>query len=165
MLHVSINIDSIHLNKQTISQIKTNNMIKLDISHKPLHFKQEYIINHLNGLNCINHEFKFTNTKKSMKEITLSIRKVEKKWCFGNLFKINFKKENSKYSNSIDPFTGKTNEKYDPNIQYEYEQLANSLLGYCKINIENLEEGVNNSIVADVINKRNSIIGHANIEI
>lgn len=164
-LQVSFFVNSIHLHEQAISQIKSNNMIKLNITQKPLQIKQEYLINNIQGLNNINHEFQICDTQKSMKELILSVRKVEKKWCLENFFRINLKKSCSK--NSIDPYTGKPAEfNDDSNIQYKYEQLANSLLGFCKINIENLECGVNNNIVADIITKKDSkVIGHANIEI
>lgn len=165
-LHVSFCVNSIDLNDQITAQIKSNNMIKLNITQKPLQVKQEYLINHIEGLSRINHEFKIVGTPKSMKDIILSIRKVEKKWCLENLFSFNLKKDNYKVNSSINPYTGKPNEVNDSNIQYKYEQLANSLLGYCKINIDNLEIGVNNSIIVDIITKKDSkIIGHANVDI
>ena len=40
------------------------------------------------------------------------------------------------------------------------------MLGYCKINIENIEKGVNNQISADIITKKDSkIVGCAEIQI
>lgn len=166
MQQISLNITSISLNCSTISQIKSTDMIKLNVTQKPIKSKQEYIINHLQGLNNINHEFKIVFSPNNMKYITLSIRKVEKKWCLENLFKFYFTKSESRKDLPIDSYTRESNEKFDPNIQYEYEQLANSLLGFCKIGIENLEKGVNNCIKADILNKKDSkTIGHADIEI
>lgn len=157
-LQISFIVSSITLHKPAISQIKTNDMIKLNITPNPLKQKQEYIINHLQGLNNINHEFKIVSSPNSTKFITLSIRKVEKKWCFENLFKT--------ASKSIDPLTGKPNGMNDSNIQYQYEQLANSLLGFCKIDIDSLEIGVNNSIKVDLITKKDSkAVGEAYINI
>lgn len=165
-MQISFCVTSIHLNDSVIAQIKSNNMIKLNMIQNPQKLQQEYIVNNLQGLYSLNHDFKILKPCKGMKEIILTVRKVEKKWCLENLFMINFKKDNSKMNNSIDPFTGKPKETHDTNVQYKYEQLANSLLGYCKINIENLEKGVNNSITADIITKKDSkVIGHANIDI
>lgn len=157
-LQISFIVSSITLHKPAMSQIKTSDMIKLNITPNPLKQKQEYIINHLQGLNNINHEFKIVSSPNSTKFITLSIRKVEKKWCFENLFKTP--------SKSIDPLTGKPNGMNDSNIQYQYEQLANSLLGFCKIDIDSLEIGVNNSIKVDLITKKDSkAVGEAYINI
>lgn len=157
-LQISFIVTSINLYSHAISQVKTSDMIKLNITQKPLKQKQEYIINRLQGLYDINHEFKIVCSPSAAKKITLSIRKVEKKWCLENLFIKNQK--------NIDPLTGKPTEKDDPNIQYKYEQLANSLLGICDINIENLEIGVNNIIKADIMNSKDlSIVGEANFKI
>lgn len=165
-LQVSFFVNSIHLYDKTIAQIKPNNMIKLSITQKPLQLKQEYIVNQLQGLNDINHEFQIIDTSKSMKEVVLSIRKVEKKWCLENLFKINLKKYIYNNNNTTNTYGGKPIEMNDSNIQYKYEQLANSLLGICKINIENLGNGVNNSIKADIVTKKDSkVIGYANIDV
>lgn len=165
-MQISFCVNSIHLNDSAIAQIKSNNMIKLNMIQNPQKLQQEYIVNNLQGLYSLNHDFKILTPCKGMKEIILTVRKVEKKWCLENLFKINFKKDSSKMNNSIDPFTGKPKEIHDTNVQYKYEQLANSLLGYCKINIENLEKGVNNNITADIITKKDSkVIGHANFDI
>lgn len=161
-MQVSLVINSIVLHDSIISKIDSSNMIKLGLTQKPQIFKQEYIINNLQGLHDINHEFKLNNTPKVIKEVKLSIRKVEKKWCFENLFKFGFKRDNTKEN----CFTGRPNEKNNTNIQYEYEQLANSLLGICTINVESLEKGVNNQIRAEIMSKRDQkVIGYAHIGI
>lgn len=165
-LNVSFFVASIELNDLVINTIKSSNMFRLNITQKPQLIKEEYIVNQIQGLKKINHEFNIVNFPSSMKEITLTIRKVEKKRCLSNALKINLKKEKSKKNNSTDCFTGRQNIKSSSNIQYKYEQFDHSLLGYFTINIENLEKEINHSITVDVITKKESIvIGKANIEI
>lgn len=163
-MRLSFVVESIQLNNSAISQIKSNNMIKINVVHKQQYVPQEYLINQLQGLYSINHEFKVVTNVKDLKELILTVRKVEKKWCLENLFMTSPKQEKSKRRISF--ALNCEEEKSDTNIQYKYEQLANSLLGFCKINIENLEKGVNNRMTVDIVTKNDSkVIGHANIVI
>lgn len=165
-MHISFVVESITLNDSVISQIKSNNMIKLSVIHKLQFVQQEYLVNNPQGLSCINHTFKITKTPKNLKELVFTVRKVEKKWCLENLFMASPKADKSKKKITFEALAGMPDETNDTNIQYKYEQLANSLLGYCKINIENLERGANNKITADIITKNDSkVIGQANISI
>lgn len=154
-IKVSFYVSSIELLDSVANKIKSNNMIRLNITQKPILIKDEYIVNHIEGLNNLKHEFIAINDPESMKELTLTLRKVEKKRCLSNALKTSRKNKSMSDNNSS-----------TSNIQYKYNQHDHSLLGYFTINIENLEKEVQYSMKVDIITKYDSIlIGYANIEI
>lgn len=156
-LKVSFLISSIDLFSTVTDKIKPDSMIRLNITQKPILIKEEYIVDNINKLKNINHEFVVVNDQDSMKELTLTLRKVEKKRCLSNSIKKSHENKNLKRNNSC---------QSSSNIQYKYNQNCHSLLGYFTINIQNFEKEVQQSLQVDIITKNESIvIGHANIEI
>ena len=164
-LHVTFYVSSIDLKDSVLSKINTSNMIKLNLTQKPCSIQEDYIVNRIKKLQNINHSFNINTTENSTKKIRLTIRKVEKKWCFENLFKFTLKKENKK-NNYVDSIVGQKYNIKHSNTQYKYEQLANSLIGFCEIDIQNLGKCVNNKIKVEIISKKDKkLVGYANIEI
>lgn len=155
-LKISFLVSSIDLYDFVTNNIKPSNMIRLNLTQKPILIKEEYIVNKIQGLSNLNHEFVVENTQDSMKELTLTLRKVEKRRCLSNVLK------------NCNPKVNLQKDKSSSNIQYKYKYnySDHSLLGYFTINIENLEKEVQHYMRVDIITKNDSIvIGHANIEI
>lgn len=165
-LHVSFYVSSIDIKDSILEKINTGNMIKLNLTQKPCSIQEDYIVNRIKKLQNIDHSFNITTTSKMTKKIILTIRKVEKKWCLENLFKFTLEKENKKNNNYFDPIVGRKCDKKHSNTQYKYEQLANSLIGYCEIDLEKLDKCVNNKLKVQILSKKDrKIIGYANLEI
>ena len=150
-LHMIFYVSSIDLKDSVLDKINPSNMIRLNLTQKPCSIQEDYIVNRITKLQNVDHNFNIITTSNRTKKVLLTIRKVEKKWCLENLFKFTLEKENKKNNNYIDSIVGRNCGKKHSNTQYKYEQLANSLIGYCEIDIEKLDKCVNNEIKAEIL--------------
>ena len=164
MSSISFRVVSVELKEQTITKLNPRNLFRLNITQRPHHVREEYLVNESQGLYNINHEFEIEDKSNTVQRITLTLRTVEKKFTLSNLFGISQTKQ--KKDHNIDNFVG-SNTNVPENIQYEYYEPAHSLIGYCTVNIEELKKGVNNQIRAELLTRGKEVkcVGYANLEV
>lgn len=171
MSRIAFRIISVELNNSTIHDLKNNaGLVRINLTERPTHNKQEYIIDNYRSLTNVNHEFNIDNPENKITKITMTLRNVYRSSYFSNLAVVPNMYVNKKTPNkdhSIDNYIkAGTSENRDDNVQCIYIEPKHSLIGYCTIKIKDLEVGVNNAIKVEVLSRETSnVVGYANLEI
>lgn len=170
MSRIAFRIVSIELKNSTIHNVCHGDLIRINITSRPTHNKQEYILNNYRGLANINHEFNIEDPQNEVNRITMTLRTVIKSSYFNNMTIITNMHTNAKQKqkdHSIDNYIrAGTNENRDDNVQCVYLEPKHSLIGYCTIKMKNLEVGVNNTLKVELLSRSTSeVVGYANLEV
>lgn len=171
MSRIAFRIVSVELNKSTIHDWENKaGLVRINLTERPTHNKQEYIIDNFYGLANVNHEFNIDNPENAITKITMTLRNVYKTSYVSNMAdvpKMYVNKKTPHKDHTIDNYIKSgTNGNRDDNVNCIYIEPKHSLIGYCTINIKDLEVGVNNAIKVEVISRETSqVVGYANLEI
>ena len=149
MSNISFRVISIELKDSIIKELDPQNNFRLNLTQRPHHIRQEYIVNDSNGLRNVNHEWNIDNSKNQVERVTLTIRTVQNK----NLV------DNNENQN------GDNNKNYSNNNN-DYVEPKHSLIGYCNIDLNNLRKDGDNDFTAELLTRVNvKIVGYVHLQI
>lgn len=96
----------------------------------------------------------------------MTVRSVLKKTTIASIFGLDddIYVKKPKETN-VDKYVGGFRENRKNNIECEYKETKYSLIGFCQINLKNIEKGINNSLHYKLISKKNEIVGFVNFDI
>ncbi|KAK8896378.1 hypothetical protein M9Y10_014276 [Tritrichomonas musculus] len=169
MSRITFRVVSIELKDSTIHHISRYDLMRINITQRPTHHKQEYLLNNYNNLANINHEFIIEDRSNEVNKITLTLRYVRKSSYISGLadYNVPIKPEKKVKDKSIDKYISSgCNENRDDNVQCLYIEPKHSLIGYSNIQIKYLEVGVNNAMKVELLTRSdNQVVGYVNLEI
>ena len=120
MSRITFRVVSIELKDSTIHHISRYDLMRINITQRPTHHKQEYLLNNYNNLANINHEFIIEDRSNEVNKITLTLRYVRKSSYISGLadYNVPIKTEKKVKDKSIDKYiTSGFNENRDDNVQ------------------------------------------------
>lgn len=166
MSRISFRVDSIELKDSVLHMINENNLIRLNLTQRPHHISDEYLIKNVRYLYGINHEFSIEDPSNQVERLTLTVRSVLKKSAIASLFDMDdVSPVHKPKDHSIDKYV-QNNENKDANIQCDYVEPKHSLIGYCTVDVRKLQKGVNNTLRIELLTRGNvQVVGFVNLEV
>lgn len=167
MTRITFRVDSIELKDATLHKINENNLIRLNLTQRPHHFSEEYLLKNVRCLYAINHEFVVEDSLNQVNRLTLTVRSVLKKSAIASLFDMDDVSSTRKpKDHSIDRYVGQNNENRDANVHCDYVEPKHSLIGYCTIDLKQLQKGVNNTLRVELLTRGNvQVVGFVSLEV
>lgn len=168
MSTISFRVTSIELKDETIRSLSKNNLIRLNLTQRPNHLTEEYLLKNLSCLRNINHEFTVQDPSNKVDRLTLTVRSVLKKTTFASIFNLysDTPKERKPKENTVDKYIQGIKENHEGCVECEYVEPKHSLVGYCTINLKELEKGVNNTLRVELKTRVNvKVVGYVNLEV
>ena len=167
MTRISFRVVSIDLKDSTVHSINEDNIIRLNLTQRPHHISDEYLIDNVHSLCYINHDFNIEDPINHVQRLTLTVRSVQKKSALASLFDFDDNSHSHQpKDHSIDKYVARNDENRSANLHCEYVEPKHSLIGYCTISVTELEKGVNNSLRVELLTRGNvQVVGYANLEV
>lgn len=167
MTRISFRVVSIELKDSTLHKINENNLIRLNLTQRPHHISDEYLLKNVHCLYGINHEFNIEDPLNQVERLTLTVRSVLKKSAIASLFDLDDITPTRKpKDHSIDRYVDQNNENRDANVNCDYFEPKHSLIGYCTIDVKALEKGINNTFRVELLTRGNvQVVGFVNLEV
>ena len=152
MSTITFRVNSIQLKPSTINELNRKNAFRLNLTQRPRHISEEYLVKDNFDLEHLNHEWIIEDAKNSVEKVTLTLRTVEKRF---NLSKFLRRRKNHHEN---------CNSKI--NTQYEYVEPEKSLIGYCTINLKEQPIGSNSTIRTELMTRGDvKIVGFADLDV
>lgn len=166
MSRITFRVNSIELKDSALHSINPNSIIRLNVTQKPTTNSEEYLLKNVSCLADINHQFAIDDPYNNCEFLSMTVRSVLKKTTFASIFGLDDdipqKKPNDK---TVDKFVNGFRENRKNNVDCEYKETKHSLIGFCQINLKNIEKGINNSLQYKLITKKNEVVGFVNFDI
>lgn len=164
---ITFRLNSIELKDSTLHEIN-NNLIRINLTQRPTHKTEDFLLKNSSYLHNINHEFFIQDSLDKVNRLTLTVRSVLRKTTLASIFNIGNEsnKVNKKSDHSVDNYIQGCKQNQDGVIDCEYIEPKHSLIGYCTINLKELERGVNNTLRVELLTRVNvKVVGYANLEV
>ena len=167
MTRISYRLASIELNDIVTRTFNSENVIRINLTQKPNKKTEEYLLKNVEALQNINHEFIIDDPSGKIEKISMTLRKVIKKPTLANFFNLDNNAPKKKANDhTVDHYIGENRENRANNVVCEYIVPRHSLVGYCIINLKEVEKGVNNSLRIELLSRINEqVIGYVNLEL
>lgn len=165
---ISFRVVSIDLKDSTLHNINQNNLVRLNVTQRPNHDTEEYLLKNASCLNNINHEFVIQDPTNKVERLTLTVRSVLKKTSVASIFNLEDDKPKMRKpkDRSVDHYIQGCKESHEGCIDCEYYESLNSLIGYRNIEIKELKKGISNIFHMELITRGNvKVVGYVNLEI
>lgn len=165
---ISFRINSIELKDSTLSSINKNNLVRINVTQRPNHKTEEFLLKNISFLKNINHESFIQDPLNKVERLTLTLRSVLKKTTIASIFNLGNEATQVKKNNdhSVDHYIQGCKENNDGLVECEYVEPKHSLIGYCTINLKELERGVNNTLRLELLTRVNvKVVGYVNLDV
>lgn len=164
---ITYRVKSIDLKDSTLHTFSKNALIRLNLTQKPSSLCEEYVLKNAQCLADINHEFVIDDPFNKVDILSLTVRSVMKKTSLASVlgFEDNTKRNAKPTEISVDKFVSGFRENRNNNADCEYVEPKHSLIGYCQVNLREIEKGTNNVLHLNLITKKNETVGYVNLEI
>lgn len=168
MSRISFRVNSIELKDSTIRSLNENNIMRLNVTQRPNHKTEEYLLKNLHCLHNINHEFIIDDPSNKVQRLTLTLRSVLKKTTIASIFNLEQQqpKKNQKKDVTVDRYIQGIKENNEGRIECEYVEPKHSLVGYCTIDLKEIKKGENNILRVELLTRVNvQVVGYVNLEV
>ncbi|KAK8900085.1 hypothetical protein M9Y10_002408 [Tritrichomonas musculus] len=165
---ISFRVVSIDLKDSTLHNINQNNLVRLNVTQRPNHDTEEYLLKNASCLNNINHEFVIQDPTNKVERLTLTVRSVLKKTSVASIFNLEDDKPKMRKpkDRSVDHYIQGCKENREGYVECEYVEPKHSLIGYCTVNVKELEMGVNNTLRIELLTRGVvQVAGFVNLEV
>ena len=168
MSRISFRVNSIELKDSTLHTINQNNLMRLNLTQRPTHKTEEYLLKNVNCLRNINHEFVIEDPTNKVQRLTLTLRSVLKKTTLASIFNLdnNQPKMSKPKDMSVDRYIQGTKEEREGWVECEYVEPKHSLVGYCTVDLKEIKKGENNILRFELLTRVDvKVVGYVNLEI
>lgn len=168
MSRISFRVISIDLKDSTLQSMNQNCLMRLNLTQRPNHKTEEYLLKNAKCLQNINHEFCIEDAYNKVQRLTLTLRSVYKKTTFASIFNLdnNQPKMSKPKDMSVDRYIQGCTETREGWVDCEYVEPKHSLIGYCTVDLKEIKKGENNTLRLELLTRVNvKVVGYVNLEV
>ncbi|KAK8893489.1 hypothetical protein M9Y10_021911 [Tritrichomonas musculus] len=145
MSQILFRVVSIELKDSTISALNPQNIFRLNLTQRPRHIRQDFLVNDENSLRNINHEWNIDNSKNQVERVTLTLRSIDRKKVTGN-------SDQNMNNNAAD--------------DNEDKESKHTLIGYCTVDLKQLQKGADFDFTVQLLTRGNvKTVGYVHLHI